>query len=77
METGMDAMKNKIEYMVIFIAEFAKAHHLSEQEAYRYLKDFGAIDVIDKCYEVMHTQSFDDMVADMTTYCNKRGGKLQ
>lgn len=62
---------------MIFIAEFGKKHRLSEQQAYRYLKQFGAIELIDRCYDVMHTQSFSDMVTDVTTYCHRKGGRLQ
>ena len=59
-----------------FISEFSKRHNQQEAEAYRYLKQYGAISLIDKCYDVMHTQSFADMVTDMTTYCHKKGGAL-
>lgn len=72
----MEQIKNKIEYIVMFISEFSKRHHLHEQEAYCYLKKYDVIDIINKCYDVMHTQSFDDMVTDMTAYCQRKGGKL-
>lgn len=74
MDTVM--IKNKIEYIVTFISEFSKRHNQSETEAYRYLKKYGVISLIDKCYDVMHTQSFSDMVADMTAYCHRKGGAL-
>lgn len=70
-------IKDKIEYIVMFISEFSRKHHLQEQEAYSYLKKHKAIDVIDRCYDVMHTQSFGDMVTDMTLYCHMKGGELQ
>lgn len=69
--------RNKIEYIVMFISEFSNKHHLQDQEAYSYLKKFDVINVIDKCYDVMHTQSFSDMVADMTAYCQRKGGTLR
>jgi hypothetical protein len=31
---------------------------------------------MDEHYGFMHTQSFSDMVADMTVYLNRQGGKL-
>lgn len=68
--------RNKVEYIVMFITEFSKKHHLQEQEAYGYLKRYDVIDVIDKYYDAMHTQSFSDMVTDMTEYCQRKGGTL-
>lgn len=69
--------RNKVEYIVMFIAEFSKKHHIQDQEAYKYLKRYNVIDIIDKCYDVMHTQSFSDMVSDMTAYCQRKGGTLK
>lgn len=69
-------VKNKIEYIVTFISEFSKRHNMPEAETYRYLKQYGVISLIDKCYDVMHTQSFSDMVDDMTAYCHRKGGYL-
>ncbi len=68
--------KDKIEYIVTFISEFSKRHNRNETEAYRYLKSYDVISLIDRCYEVMHTQSFPDMVNDMTAYCHRKGGAL-
>lgn len=75
-ETGMSAVTttNKIEYIVAFISEFSKRHNQKEPDAYRYLKQYGVISLIDRCYDVMHTQSFSDMVTDMTDYCHRKGG---
>lgn len=72
-----DLIRSKVEYIVIFIAEFGKKHRLSGQQAYQYLKQFGAIDLIDSYYDVMHTQSFSDTVKDVTAYCHRKGGVLQ
>ena len=33
-------MNDKIEYIVMFISEFSKKHHLTGRQAYRYLKEF-------------------------------------
>lgn len=72
-----ELVKDKIEYIVLFISEFSKKHHLTKQQAYRYLKKFGGVEVLDKFYDVMHTQSFEDMVIDITAFCNRKGGTLQ
>ncbi len=71
------SMNDKIEYIVIFVSEFSKRHHLTERQAYRYLKEFGGINLLDKFYAVIHTQSFEDMITDITAFCNRKGGTLQ
>ncbi len=72
----MASIKDKAEYLVMFVNEFAKHHQLSETQAYRYLRRFKAIDFLDQQYNVAHTQSFDDMVVAMSTYCQRFGGSL-
>ena len=58
----MVSVKDKAEYLVMFVNEFAKRYQLTDIQAYRYLKRFKAIDFLEKEYNVAHTQSFDDMV---------------
>ena len=70
-------MNDKIEYIVMFISEFSKKHHLTGRQAYRYLKEFGGVEMLDNFYDVMHTQSFGNMVLDVTAFCHRRGGTLQ
>jgi len=69
-------VKDIIEYGVSFVSEFAKAYGLRDDEAFRYLDNFKAIDIIVENYGVMHTQSYRDMVADISTYCCRKGGTL-
>ncbi len=70
-------MNDKIEYIVMFISEFSKKHNLTGRQAYRYLREFGGVEMLDKFYDVMHTQSFGNMVLDVTAFCHNRGGTLQ
>lgn len=72
-----ESINNKIEYIIMFISEFSKRHHLSEQQAYCYLKEFGGVELLDEFYDVMHTQSFENMVMDITAFCHRKGGALQ
>ena len=58
------------------IAAFASHYQMTEAEAYRYLSKHGAIKVAYDFYDVMHTQSFDDMVQSMASYCRRNGGNL-
>ena len=65
-----------IEYLVLFTKAFALRFGLSEPEAFRYLHRYGAIQVAQDYYDVMHTQSFDDMVQSIAVYCRRQGGQL-
>lgn len=73
---GMFSVKDITEYIVALIAAFAKHYSITEIEAYRYLHQYGAIKIANDFYDVMHTQSFDDMVASMASYCRRKGGSL-
>ena len=68
--------KNKVEYIIAIISDFAKEHSLNTMQAYRYLERFKGLDFIDKFYEVNHSLSFEDVIEDLTFYCHRRGGAL-
>lgn len=72
----MFSVKDISEYIVALIAAFANHYSMTEVEAYRYLSRYGAIKVAHDFYDVMHTQSFDDMVQSMASYCQRKGGDL-
>lgn len=72
----MDNIKNKAEYIIASINEFARRHTLTDVQAYRYLKRFRGIEMLDKFYEVMHTLSFKDTTDDLTAFCHKNGGQI-
>lgn len=74
--TTMFSIKEISEYIVALIAAFAKHYSITEAEAYRYLNRYGAIKVAHDFYDVMHTQTFDDMVQSMASYCSRKGGTL-
>ena len=74
--TTMFSIKEISEYIVALIAAFAKKYSISEAEAYNYLNRYGAIKVAHDFYDVMHTQTFDDMVKSMASYCSRKGGTL-
>ena len=75
-ELIMFSTKDISEYIVLLIAAFASHYQMTEVEAYRYLSRYGAIKVAHDFYDVMHTQSFDDMVQSMASYCHRKGGEL-
>ena len=72
----MFSIKDISEYIVALIAAFASHYSMTEVEAYRYLNHYGAIKVAHDFYDVMHTQSFDDMVQSIALYCQRKGGSL-
>ncbi len=67
---------DKINYFVALITEFASAHGISTQQAYRYLRDYKGLDFVDKYYDVEHTFSFENTVEDVSAYCKRMGGTL-
>lgn len=68
--------KNKAEYLIIFINEFAQRYNLSSLQAYRYLSSFKALNFLVEQYNIAHTQSFESMVSDMAAYCRRHGGAI-
>jgi len=72
----MYSIKDIAEYIVALIAAFARRFSITETEAYEYLHRYGAISVAHEYYDVMHTQSFNDMVESMASYCRRKGGRL-
>lgn len=65
-----------LEYIVALVAEFAKAHGLSDTQAFRYLSVHGAVDFVEQNYGVMHTLDFPAAVESVAKYCRRTGGKL-
>ena len=69
-------IRNKVEYIVVMIAEFAKAKHLTESQAFRYLKRFDAIKFLNEHYGIAHTLRMEDVLNDITDYCRRHGGAI-
>lgn len=65
-----------VEYLVLLTQAFARRFSLSEADAYRYLRKYGAIELTHEYYDVMHTQSFEDMVHSLAIFCHRKGGNL-
>ena len=69
-------LKDRLDYLIALVSEFAAAHHLSLQQAYLYLQRYKGLDFADEFYDVEHTLSFDQAVEDVTMYCQRMGGTL-
>lgn len=68
--------RNKIEYIVMLITEFAKRYKMTSQEAYRYLTRYRGFELCDIHYGIMHTLSLNDNLDSLYKYCKKNGGTL-
>lgn len=68
--------RNKVEYTVMLISEFAGKFSLSPLQAYRYISRHGGIRLIQENYDIMHTLTFADAVDSVATYCKNHGGQL-
>lgn len=67
-------IKDKIEYIVIVISEFARHQKLTMQQAYNYLKQHRGIEFLDKGYDIEHLFSIEDAVEDLIAYCQRQKG---
>ena len=70
------SMTDKMEWTLIFAAEFGRRFGLTLKQAFNYLSRFGGIKFVDEHYDYCHTQSFQSMVNDMAEYCHRKGGAL-
>ena len=66
----------KVQYIVALIAEFAAHYGLTTVEAARYFSRYKALELFDRQYGYLHTQSFASNVRDIATYCRRMGGTL-
>lgn len=65
--------KNKIEFMVVCISEFARRYKLTLQQAFRYLNNWKGLAFLEEFYDVEHLLSIEDAVDDLTVVCKKTG----
>ena len=68
----MSELKNKINFTVACVDEFAQKNNLSVKEAFQYLFQFKGIEFIKENY----TLSFDTVLEDLGILCRRNGGKL-
>lgn len=67
---------DKVQYLVALIEEFAAHYGITTDEAERYLSQYKAIELFDRQYGYLHTQSFESNVRDIAAYCRRMGGAL-
>lgn len=62
--------------MVALVAEFARRYNLTDAQAARYMSRWGAIELCEKHYGIMHTLPWSDNIESIATYCRRQGGTL-
>ncbi len=67
---------DRIEYLILLVAEFARLNKLSEVQSYRYLQQYGALTLCEKHYNIMHTLSVEENLQTLREYCQRKGGNL-
>ena len=68
--------RNKVEFIVIVIGEFAKKKQLTDAQAFPYLQRFNGISFLNKHYDIAHTLDIREVVDDITAYCRRHGGAI-
>lgn len=66
----------KVQYLVALIAEFAAHYGVSTKEVVQYLQRYKALDLYNRQYGYLHTQSFESNIGDISVYCRRMGGVL-
>jgi len=69
-----ELMKNKIDYFVVCVNDFADKHGMSYVAAFDYLKAHKGIAFLSEHYDIEHTYSIDEAVADLAQVCARNGG---
>jgi len=69
-------MRDKIDYVVACVNEFADAHGLDCVAGFDYLSRYAGVAFLDRHYAVEHAYSIDEAVADVSAACRRNGGYL-
>ena len=69
--------KNRIDYTVMIVRDFADAHSMSPRQAHSYLRRYKAMDYMEQFYDVEHTLSPSDTVETLDIISRKNGGTIR
>ena len=67
----------QLKFTIALVADFAKNYQINQRQAYNYLRRFKGFDFLQKHYDIMHTQSFEDAIETLTLVCRRNGGQLE
>jgi hypothetical protein len=73
-KTLNEETKNKVAFVTFIIEKFASAYKMNRQAAYLYLKKYGGIYYIFKCWWALHIDNPYWAVRDIYKVCLKNGG---
>lgn len=68
------ATSDKISFISYIVPAFAEAYKMNVQEAYLYLKKYGAWEFLNKHWWALHTDSSFWAVRSLYNVCYKNGG---
>ena len=69
-------IRDRFEYIIALVNEFAKRFGLSDKQAYNYIKFHKGVDFIEKKYGIIHTLDFNEAIESVAAYCRRSGGEL-
>lgn len=68
--------QNRIAFTIALVTEFAEAYSIKQKQAFNYLKRFKGMEFLQKHYDTLHTQSFEDVIESLAMVCHRNGGQL-
>ena len=69
-------VKDILEYIIALVNEFAKNYGLTDQQAYRYIRNHKGVTFIEENYGIIHTLDFNEAVESVALFCRRKGGDL-
>ncbi len=64
-------LRNKIDYMVVCVNDYATRHGLSNVDSFDYLLRNKGLDFLEECYDVEHTLPLDTALEDLDAVCKR------
>ena len=71
-----ESTRKQLNYTIACIHEFARKKQMSQRDAYIYLNQYQGLSFLNDCYNIEHTLSMEDALADLEMICRKNGGTL-
>lgn len=69
-------LRDKAEYLLVLVRHFAEDNSLTVSQAYKYIKRYGGVKLVDEHYGIMHTLSFAEALESLTAYMKRQGGAI-
>ena len=69
-------VRDILEYIIALVNEFAKNYGLTDQQAYRYIRNHKGVTFIEENYGIIHTLDFYEALESVALFCRRTGGDL-